>query len=187
MIVYYIIYGKPVCRFCAVISPPSVASQALLGQQVKDPMLLLLYVILFEPVIQFSTIFPDGCHCPNCHSKAELMHWNNGISSAHTPRNLHDIDHMVLLVSATYRCSNGHEIRSTDPRIIQLFDEQELIPFNPLPTGMTRTFARNIIRLVLEGMTFSSIERFIATRRAEYVASLSLQMHSVLITKYGST
>ena len=46
---------------------------------------------------------------------------------------------------------------------------------------MTRTFARNIIRLVLEGMTFSSIERFIATRRTEYVASLSLQMHSVLI------
>ena len=43
------------------------------------------------------------------------------------------------------------------------------------------TFARNIIRLVLEGMTFSSIERFIATRRAEYVAPLSLQMHSVLI------
>lgn len=109
-------------RSCAIILPPSVAHQAQFGQ---GPMLLLPHVILFAPTLQFPFLFHDGFVCPDCGSNVHLLRWNDGSSAAHSPRILHDVNHMVFLVSAIYRCTLGHDFVGTDPWILQRFKEQE--------------------------------------------------------------
>ena len=65
--------------------------------------------------------------------------------------------------------------------------EQEHIPFILLHrSGLTRQFARTVIRLALEGMGFTAIERFIINRRLEYSASVKLQIDDVYRTLQGS-
>ena len=57
---------------------------------------------------------------------------------------------MVLLVSAVNACDNGHEILATDPYILQMFPEEEHIPFILFHCcGITRELARVILSLTI--------------------------------------
>ena len=91
-----------------------------------------------------------------------LCMWNTGRIDGHSPRLLHDVNNVVMLVPAIYVCGNGHEVLATDPRILLLFPEEEYIPFILFHrSGVMRTFARMVITLIIEGLSFSTIEQFI--------------------------
>jgi hypothetical protein len=86
-----------------------------------------------------------------------------------------------VLVPAIYLCGNGHEVLATDPRILVLFPEEEYIPFILFHrSGVTRSFARMIITLTIEGLSFSTIEKFIKTQRQQKMSSVQLQVMSML-------
>ena len=120
------------------------------------------------------------CSRVDCKSKIHLVQWHVGRSDGRCPRLLHDLNHMVLLLPAVYGCDNGHEILSTDPCILKQFPEEEFIPFILFHrSGVTREFARTIIALCIEGLSFTAAERFAKTRRSEFIASLQLKMNSI--------
>ena len=93
---------------------------------------------------------------------------------------------MVLLVPALYACDNGHQTLATDPYILQQFPEAEHIPFILFHrSGVTREFARVILGLSIEGLSFSAAERFIKARREEFIASLKLKINGIYNPSVG--
>lgn len=107
--------------------------------------------------------------CIECAQPTIRNAWKVGQSRGLQPRVIHDIDLVVLLVSCQYKCCNGHCILTTDPRILELVSVEH-IPFILLhKTGFTKSFARKVIGLLEEGMSISSIERFIKQQRRSSV------------------
>ena len=168
------------CSRCCVIQPPNPVS--VTSQICQLETLALPHVLIWCPLTQFSIFFQGSIQCPNanCNKIIGLSRWNVGHSDGHCPRLLHDLNNMVLLVPAVYACDNGHETVATDPYILQKFPEEEHIPFILFHrSGVIREFARIIIGLSIEGLSFSAAERFIKTRRNEFIASLLLRINSI--------
>ena len=149
------------------------------------PSLALPYTLIWCPLTQFPIFFQGSTQCPkvNCTKAIHLHQWNTGHSDGHHPRLLHDLNYMVLLVPALYACDNGHQTLATDPYILQQFPEAEHIPFNR--SGVTREFARVILGLSIEGLSFSAAERFIKARREEFIASLKLKINGIYNPSVG--
>ena len=145
-------------------------------------MYILPHTLIWNPLVQFQPFFKGDVKCPNvdCGNKIYFVRWNIGHSDGHSPRLLHDLHHMVLLLPAVYGCQNGHEVLSTDPYILMQFTEEEYIPFILFHrSGVTREFVRTIIALCIEGLPFTAVERFVKTRRSEYIASLQLKVNYI--------
>ncbi len=143
---------------------------------------ILPYTLIWNPLTQFQPFFRDGVQCPkvSCGSKLHLGRWNVGHSDGHCPRFLHELNHIVILLPALYRCDNDHELLSTDPYILRQLPEEEYIPFSLFHrSGVTREFARTIIGLCIQGLSFSAMERFVQTRRKEYIATLQLKINCI--------
>ena len=122
----------------------------------------------------------EMCPIDDCTSHTNLYRWNTGRSDGYVPRLIHDVPNIVVLVPAIYVCGNGHEVLATDPRILSLFPE-EYIPFILFyRSGVMRSFARMVITLTIEGLSFSTIEQFIKIRREQKMISQQLKIMSVL-------
>ena len=120
------------------------------------------------------------CSRVDCKKKIHLVRWNVGRSDGHCPRLLHDLNHMVLQLSAVYGCDNGHEVLSTDPCILKQFPEEEFIPLILFHhSGVTGEFARTIIALCIESLSFTAAELFTKTQRSEFIASSQLKVNSI--------
>ncbi len=135
--------------------------------------------------MQFQHILTDTFQCNhdncNAHLTVHAVRWNTGRSAGHCPRIVHDIDHMVLVVPAVYACPYGHEVLATDPRLLFCLPEQEYVPFILFHrSGVMRDFARTVITLTVQGLSFNAIEQFVISRRAEHVASLQLKLNCIL-------
>ena len=126
---------------------------------------LLPYTLIWNPLVQFQTFLGSSVQCSrvDCKSKIHLVQWHVGHSDGRCPRLLHDLNHMVLLLPAVYGCDNGHEGLSTDPCILKQF--QFILVHR---SGVTREFARIIIALCMEGLSFTATERFTNTWRSEF-------------------
>ena len=110
-----------------------------------------------------------------------LCRWNTGRTDGHSPRLLHNVDHVIILVPATYICGNGHEVLATDPRILRMFPEEEYIPFILFHrSGVMRSFVRTVISLTIQGLSFSNVEHFIQIQRQQKMSSVQLQVMSML-------
>ena len=97
----------------------------------------------------------------DCQNKIHLVRLNVGRSDGHCPRVLHDLNHIILLLPAVYGCDNGHEVLATDPFILKQFPEEKFIPFILFHrSGVMRDFARALIALCIEGLSFTAAERF---------------------------
>ena len=121
------------------------------------------------------------CPVDNCSSHTILHRWNTGRVNGHSPRLLHDVNNIVVLVPAIYVCGNGHEVLATDPRILLLFPEEEYIPFILFHrSGVMRSFARMLINPAIEGLSFSTIEKFVKTQRQQKMSSVNLQVTFML-------
>ena len=90
------------------------------------------YTLIWDPLAQFRIFFKTGLQCSKsaCKSKVHLVRWNVGRSDGHSPRLLHDMNHVVLLLPAVYGCDNGHEFLSTDPYILKQFPEEDHLSFS---------------------------------------------------------
>ena len=90
-----------------------------------------------------------------------------GQNTGRLPRLIHDTEGVVLLVSALYKCSNGHLIYSTDPRLMKKIS----IPYLPFillhRTGFTRSFITNVGSLVQQGLSMNCIARHIKNVREQ--------------------
>ena len=147
----------------SVITPPSTYS--LLSSQEMGQVqnignhnicfYIMPYVMLWNPLHQFQMHFRDGIRCfhEQCDSSLSVKVWKCGQTNALEPRIIHDVSNTILLVSAVYTCQNGHEVASTDPRILLQLTEEEHIPFILLhKTGFTRDFVHTALQLFVQGL-----------------------------------
>ena len=130
-------------------------------------------------------VIGDKWQCPHDQCQTNLTlgehRWNLETCASQFPRIIHAIDHMVVLVSAVYECQNGHVTLANDPRILANIPEQEYIPFILIHcSGVMRNFARTVISLTTERLSFHAIEHFVKSHRLETISSLQLQLHSIL-------
>ena len=79
---------------------------------------------------------------------------------------IHDTHHVVLLVSAVYKCFGSHKTLAHDSSILKTFPSHYLIPFVLLSrTGFTKDLAYIMcISLYAQGMNFFNIEMYILER-----------------------
>ena len=147
--------------------------------------IILPHVLLWNPLIQFRSVI-QNLHCPHercCHyvSGDHALIWNTGEHAGHCPRLLHDLNHVVLLVSVIYNCPVGHQLIGTDPRILSHIPEQEFIPFILFHKyGVMRAFARWIIAQTVQGISLRSTELLIKSLRNQYIESLQMQLECTL-------
>ena len=67
-----------------------------------------------------------------------IVYWNDGSSASMQPRLVHDMDNVVLLVSAVYICENRHKLLAHDESVLKCFPSCCMIPFVLLSqTGFT--------------------------------------------------
>ena len=107
--------------------------------------------------------------------------WKLGQSPALQPRIIHDIESIVVLISAQYICCNNHIYLTTDPRVLQRISEI-YIPFTLLhKTGFLKSFVNQVIGLIREGLNICAIERYIRSQRRATIAGLTNQVAELFI------
>ena len=76
---------------CTIFNPPLTA---------RDECGCLPALLLWNPLVSYKS-FVD-IKCPDCGSKLELKHWNDGSCPSRQPRILHEFDNIILLVGCVY-------------------------------------------------------------------------------------
>lgn len=163
-----------------VIAPPATMCQHSSFTTSDQWSQVLPFVMLWDPIQMYPNVIPNICTVEACSSVLCIKEWRIGQSQALQPRILHSVECIVLLVSPQYSCEQGHTLCCTDPRLFSdLIDE--LIPFVLLHrTGFTREFVHTVIRLLHEGLTARSIERFIQGRRQQLASIIMIQIMNTL-------
>lgn len=124
-------------------------------------------VILWNPYVSHSQIFTSQITiCEKCQCQLQESYWLDGSSESKQPRILHDMNRLVVLVSAVYSCDNNHRIIAHDERILQIFPSPDFVPFVLLHrTGFTRSLVNLCYNLVSQGLNFQRIETLIIEQR----------------------
>lgn len=65
-----------------------------------------------------SLLSKDGLKCTQCNKEVSVGYRNDGMTQYTQPRLLHDIEEVVLLVTAMYFCEEKHKILGHDKRIL---------------------------------------------------------------------
>lgn len=147
---------------------------------------ILPHVLLWNPLQQFQHLQMVCVHEQCSLSPLVLKCWKMGQTHSLQPRILHTSEHTILLVSALYVCPVGHEVSSTDPRLMDYVDVSHNIPFILLHrTGFVRNFVHTVIELAQQGMTLRSVEKFIQQMRRHYAATAAIQLHMEFQRKYS--
>lgn len=141
-------------------------------------------MILWNPILQFSSISNVLNKCPieGCKGVIHIHGWTIGSTSGTQPRILHDLNYVILLVGAIYRCNfnSSHVIYSTDPRVINKINPVWL-PFHLLHrSGYTHHFVQSVINLVQEGLSVEAISRHVKNQRDQYIKEIMLKLSSLL-------
>ena len=134
---------------------------------------LLPMVILWNPVLMYGTAFPStGLSCSKCKRPCRMAYWNDGSSEHTQPRLIHDVEDVVLLVSAVYLCDEGHKTLAHDPTVFDMLPSKLVIPFILVyKSGFTVNFVNLCGSLCQSGMNFHSLEGVICHRRWEHFES----------------
>ena len=162
-----------------MVQPPSF-QDILSTETITDSfdVLLLPHVIIWNPLVQFSRSYHLNI-CPNeeCGGLLDLNGWTTGQNKATQPRLLHGNHYPVLLIGAIYKCSsNHHVIFSTDPRLLQKINTNE-IPFILLHrSGLMRELIHTVVSLAEEGMSLQAIVRHIKALREKFAAELFVKL-----------
>ena len=160
----------------AIITPPSSYSALIPSQNTEHEnnicSIVLPYLLIWDPLHQFPLHFRNSIPCIQCGSALVVDSWKYGQTNALQPRVIHCLYHTVLLVSVVYMCENGHEVPSTDPRILQMLKVEEHVPFILLhKSGFTRDFVHTILLLYIQGMPLKSIETYVRECRLQMCKS----------------
>ena len=106
---------------CAIVDPPSTQHMMVGSEIPSDPSTLLMpRVIIWNPLLQFPLIrlSLEKCLKENCNGDLTFYTWANGERKGMQPRLIHDMQSIVILVGAIYRCSSDHVVYSTDANIL---------------------------------------------------------------------
>ena len=168
----------------AIIPPPSLQERDGHENINKMTKVVLPYVILFNPIFQFPLCSDKlkVCCVNNCGSILHLHSWTDGRSSSRHPRILHDINNIVLLVSAIYQCNGKtrHTVYSTDPQILKQICPI-WIPFHLLHrAGFTHSFVKSVTSLVTGGHPLRTIESHIKNLREAHAQEIKLQLDGMI-------
>ena len=171
-------YNSQPCHF---VTPTNVLGSCS-AMEIFYPLLPLLpEVILWEPASQYPCIFPSGIACPfsECNEVLNMHHWNVGQNECSQPRLVHSASKPILLVSGVYRCKNGHQILSHDPRLLQLFSSPHTFPFILThKSAFVSELVRLSVSMIRHGMHFQQIETMIREQRAESLNHLQTLSNS---------
>ena len=105
-------------------------------------------------------------------------------SVAKQPCIIHDLHHVVFLVSAVYTCAGQHKLLAHDSTILSHFPSDHMVPFVLFSrTGFTVDLVRLCTGLCTQGMNFLAIERFIMERHMETYARQHemVNLHQMMI------
>ena len=168
-----------------IMQPPSILpGNSAVPSDIST--LLLPHVLFWHPLVQFPLLSNTLSKCPteNCTGILMFHTWPIGQSKGKTPRLLHDICNIVLLVGAIYKCNKDHIIYSTDPRFIKRIDR--ILPFILLHrTGYTRTFIHCVHSLVQNGLSMQAIAQHISDLRRQHASEMILNLQSDYKTYTG--
>lgn len=124
-------------------------------------------IIVWNPIMEFQSLLCNDClKCTQCNKMLSVGYWNDGMTRHTQPRLLHDVDDVVLLVTAVYVCEEKHKILGHDERILSMLADQITLPFILLhQTGFTMRFVEMCQSLCQAGMNFHSLEGVIGNMR----------------------
>ena len=133
---------------------------------------LLPRVTIWNPLVQFPSLFSQGLSCFTCGRLLVAGRWNTGCRTSTQPRVLHDPESIVMLIANNYRCSNGHNTLSYDPRILSLIPS-DTVPFLlSHKSGYTNQLMKIVLGLTEQGNDFSKIVIFIRRSRMNQLSEL---------------
>ena len=101
--------------FIGIIHPP----ESFIFPPDPQPFLLPL-LIIWHPVVTYKHIFVgEELLCPHetCKKMTVLKGWHG---PHYQPRTIHDVNDIILLVSAIYICEDGHKTFANDARILKI-------------------------------------------------------------------
>lgn len=146
---------------------PNICTVQLQGEDFLFPSVLLWNPWITHPMLVNAKML----YCPNCGGELKEGNWNDGSSQSNQPRAIHGLSNIVLLVSASYTCTNGHKLLAHDEKVLQCFPVRSVVPFILLhKTGFTRDFVDTCITMCQRGMNFYTIESLVIERRWESFA-----------------
>lgn len=124
LILYTLYIGQ---HFPDLVNPPT--SICTSSNPIPDDF-LVPKIIIWNPLKKHSFLFGEDreLQCSVCGKLCTTSGWLDGTSGHCQPRLLHDVDDVVLLVSAVYACSEGHKILAHDERIVSMLP-REMVPF----------------------------------------------------------
>ena len=164
-----------------IISPPP---HNIGARDLSTTSFFLPPVILWSPYISYPSMFPsNSILCPSCGQPMKHSHWNDGSTSSTQLRLLHDMDNIVYLVSAVYRCDNQHFLLAHDEAILSSFPTPTMIPFVLLKrTGVTNSLAEMCTLFIIRGLNFHGMESLMIDRRMITFARIAdaLRNHETL-------
>ena len=103
-------------RLNEALEPPTIDGQ-LIQSSATVHQVCLLNVLLWHPLYLLRRLLPtsnrnvwETCPTEDCASHTAVCRWSTGSSVGHSPRLLHGVNNIVLLVPAIYVCGNGHEV-----------------------------------------------------------------------------
>ena len=148
---------------CVVVLPPPPTSltSTLPSEYFLPP------VIVWDPYT-FTPPIPGYCN-----KIVKRKVWKLGQSQGLQPHLLHDVDCMIILISCQYVCPNNHTYPTTDPRVLELINCDD-IPFVLLhKSGFLKSFVH---RVFSEGMTIAAVERFIKEQCRLFIETMVSQI-----------
>ena len=122
--------------------------------------------MLWDPLSQYKTLFINKLICPLCSDNKDLSNalfrsgeWYNGRLARLNPRVIFDIHTCILLVSAVYKCSKGHEITACHPDVLHVLKGRTEVPFFLTHRhGFTLELANIVEELIDNGLSFEQVE-----------------------------
>ena len=133
---------------------------------VRSEMYMTYPFMLWDPLSQYKTLFINKLICPLCSDNKDLSNalfrsgeWYNGRLARLNPRVIFDIHTCILLVSAVYKCSKGHEITACHPDVLHVLKGRTEVPFFLTHRHRFTLELANIVEeLIDNGLSFEQVE-----------------------------
>lgn len=148
-----------------VVTPPPVTS--ISENPSTENEFSLPPVLLWSPLVTYADFFENNpIICTTCSTPLYHLYWNDGSCAYKNPRVIHDVENIVLLVSAVYVCGSGHKLVAHHNWILDMLPSKTGVPFLLLHrTGFTRRFVNIVDSFCQTGMNFYSLEAAISHAR----------------------
>ena len=140
------------------------------GSKISWEMYITYPYLLWDPFSQYQPLFlTNKLNCPLCAEDGVVSttllrsgEWYNGRLTRLNPRVIFGTNSLLLLVSAVYKCSRGHEVSACHPNILEVVKLNAEIPFFLTHKhGFTLQLANLAEELIDNGLSFKQVKNTI--------------------------